>query len=153
MKTFKLLQTGIAALLIAVLIGCSDSITTSGFNEKPDGSISNNETGSAQTLVSSYSSEIRLKPNQSITFEALHIGLNSIKSFSVDKVLDLQSTRKADLCQDLRITGFNMNSNRYLFSCREEKVDLTSLTIDNISSNFVTLNVQFTGVKSKGSIY
>lgn len=156
MKTLKTI-IGIAMFaLIAILTGCSDQlISTNDYGSTGEGHKNSprypvvEEIGKNVPTNFVFRTQIRLKPNKSYMFDAGNTPFSKFTDYDVDIVVDQDVDRLSLDCKDLRITSNIQKDKQIILGCHEKNVSCTDLTIQNLSSNFVDLNVVITGVRKQ----
>ncbi len=145
MKTFKLIQIAVVTLVLSVLVGCSDQFTspTSGGE-----SISQSEDLLA---VSAFSSQIVLKPYKSYVFDISNTGFRKITSIDINAQPDPGSDQMFLDCQNISVRS-NPKYDQSL-GCHSSGINVKSITVENLSSSFITMDVTLTGVRPNRSVY
>lgn len=150
MKTIKMFQTVITIAVLSILAGCSDQFINPEINSKDiagNESVSN-ETGSS--LDNRYTVQVKLKPYRSFTFNSSNTGLKKInainaESFSGDYPGNTKSINGKN-CQDISVYSNSLLQDNYI-DCKSSGLDLKEITVENVSSKMVFVNVTLTGVK------
>ncbi len=140
MKTFKLLQIAVVTLVLSVIVGCSDQFTapTSGGE-----SVSQSED---LLSLNSFNTQIRLRPYASYEFNVANTGLEKITAIDVSFGPDLETEQLFLDCENIAIYGALKHLN-----CHGSGFNEKSITVKNLSSKSVTLNVALAGERKNNS--
>ncbi|MDQ3020961.1 MAG: hypothetical protein M3R36_10375, partial [Bacteroidota bacterium] len=86
MKNLKMFQAVLVILVLVIIAGCSDQITsTSDYETKPASGVKESETGD-QLTVNSFSTRIKLGPNREYTFNVSNTGLAKFTAIDVERI-------------------------------------------------------------------
>ncbi len=144
MKVIKLIQIAVVAAAVALLIGCSDQISS------PTGSGESGLQSEDLLSANSFSTQISLKPQKSYTFSLSNTGLTKFNSINAEVIssepgVDLLTSK----CADIAIYS-NPKLNNAL-SCQSGGFDVKQITVKNLSSRVIDVRVSLYGKRAKAS--
>lgn len=153
MKTLKTFQTLFLMIILSILTGCSDQITSSGetgSSEKGEEVISASSLPIKLPVVPTFRAQVRLKPFRTYTFDLFSTGFDRLYSIDIDNI-PVKSEDK-DLVFDCSKIAVYSLSNGSLLDCHSSGIDVKEITVENKSSDFLDLEVSIRGVKQKKEI-
>ncbi|MBL8006473.1 MAG: hypothetical protein JNJ56_03000 [Ignavibacteria bacterium] len=140
MKTLRMLQIAIAALLFAAVMGCSDSPVTTG-GQKSE--VINRPESSADNKLTLY---VRLKPGRSYEFNSYNTGFFKIIGIDIKNLsVSEESARPQGDCQDLLV--YSGTKADQAFDCHSRGFAVRKITVENTGSRMIDLQVTLTGVR------
>lgn len=148
MKTIKIFQIAAVALalsVITVIVGCSDQLT----GPLASGRESNSKSEEMLAL-NSFHKQIKLKPNESYSFNVANTKLKKITSVDIrtgwsSKDFDVLALN----CQDIAI----YSSSRANLSCQSKSIDVREITVENVGSEDLALDVNLIGIYANNSAH
>lgn len=153
MKTIKLFQTAAVVLILSVVVGCSDQITS------PSSGGKTNSMSEELLSANSYSAQLKLRPQGTITFTKANTHLKKITSINAVAVtveepgLDLLSAEGSGLdllsseCNKIAIYSYPKTD--HLLNCQSQGLDLNQITVKNVSSGLIDLKISLYGERVK----
>lgn len=150
MKTLNLIKTAVVILVISILIGCSDQITSSGNVETQSNGkkLAVSETGFDLPVKNVYRVEIRLKPYRSYTFNKSNTPFVKFTAFDIVNIVSPDEDKLISDCQDIKVYSTSVKYDK-LLGCHGKGLNLSDITIENTTSQFISLRVELDGVKAK----
>ncbi|MBV6480084.1 MAG: hypothetical protein HGGPFJEG_02918 [Ignavibacteria bacterium] len=140
MNCIKLIKSVIAVLAVAFTTGCSDYITSTDSSSNTSASVSApvKHAGTMEVYC-------RLKPFKSVTIDRENTTLERFYSVRVNEESnDINDTYQASVCGKISISGDSEVSTQTL-NCINTGFDVSSITIENKSSELLDLHVTVTG--------
>jgi len=153
MKTLKIVISVIAFSVIA--IGCSDQLTSPheinishGGNGQKPGSRKDHVDEMSKSISTNfvYGTQIRLRPHTSYTFASNNTPYVKFFLYDIEFAKEPDIVETSNDCLDLSIST---SSQKDFLSCHGKNLNLSDLTIENMSSRYVDLNVAISGEKRK----
>ena len=151
MKNLKMILSAMAILILSILTGCSDSITSSGGEYVKSSNKGRAPEMQEQISRPLFQTRIRLKPNRSYTFNQSNTGLSIFNSIDVSRIYSNKiNSENIDPCGSLVIYGGDKELSKTVsaLSCKSVNINVKEITIHNISSSMIDLEVILTGTKS-----
>ena len=151
MKNLKMILSAMAILILSILTGCSDSITSSGGEYVKSSNKGRAPEMQEQISRPLFQTRIRLKPNRSYTFNQSNTGLSSFNSIDVGRIYSNKiNSENIDPCGSLVIYGGDKELSKTVsaLNCKSVNINVKEITIHNISSAMIDLEVILTGTKS-----
>ncbi|MEO8664761.1 MAG: hypothetical protein ABI462_04625 [Ignavibacteria bacterium] len=141
MYTFKIYRTAILMLVLSILAGCSDEITS------PVTESGGHETAIKQEAQENLSTnffhgKVLLKPRQSYSFSYENTGFYRFNAVSV--------TNCEDIKNDIEVTGY-MDDEAITLGCSTKDFWVKSITVTNISGHKTEIDIYLTGTKIRVS--
>lgn len=143
MKTFKMLQTGLAITVLSVLIGCSDQLINPELSSTNNSSASFGESIKVKPHIGTLESQLVLKPNDSFTFDIMNTGFTKINSIDAEIITVRVPVYRE--CSNLHIYSKSSTLDMKI-NCFSTGLDLNDITIENTGEETITLSVKLTGV-------
>lgn len=149
MKTLNLVRTAVVILVLSILVGCSDQITSSGDDVQTYGKrIYPKDTDYGIPAKNVFRTEIRLKPHRSYKFNKSNMPFVKITSFDIVNIAVQGEDKFVPNCQDIKVYS-NLPKYDGALGCSNKGLNLSELTIENTSSQFISLSVELDGVRAK----
>lgn len=144
--------SGVLIIVVSILAGCSDQITSSSDHTTNPGSSGvpkNKVSESAEKLsLKSFNTQIRLKPFRSYTFTKSNTGLDKINGIDVINLSDDPYLDKRPIeCENLLVYGDSKDD--AFIHCSSKGLDLGRITVENTSAQMLDLDVFLQGVREK----
>lgn len=154
MNNLKMIISVPVILIISIITGCSDNITSPGeiFNSS-DKAVTIEV--AKQTDRPLFHAQIRLKPDRSYTLNIENTGLSSFTSCDIKNIsAQTGAEDTSDPCRSLLIYSGSSSADKKVnaLSCHEEKLDLKEITIKNTSTSFIDAEVILFGTKPSSNI-
>ncbi len=150
MNALNFVRTAVVILVLAVLVGCSDQITSSGDSQtKSSGKkMYSSETEENIPAKNVFRVQIGIKPYRSFKFDASNTPYAKFTALEVQRVFDVSADKVIGDCQDILIYSTSSKEDKWL-NCRARGFSLSDIVIQNTSSKFILLNVTLDGVRAK----
>ncbi len=156
MKTLKAFKVVLVILVLIILGGCSDQITSPSDHTTNPGStgIPKDKVSEADDQVSSnyFNTRIKLGPNREYTFNVSNTGLAKFTAIDVERISnEMGDDLIAKNCRYLQIYGDGAKFDIAL-SCSSKGFDVKQIRLKNLSSRILDLNISLLGVKKAKNI-
>lgn len=150
MNNLKKIIPAVTLLILSVITGCSDSITSSGGEY-----IKSSNKGKAPEFQEQISrpvfrKQISLKPGRTFTFNQANTGLSSINALDIENISPLSDLElNAGPCRSLFIYSVENTPSKNVISlsCHEVKLDIKELTVKNTGSSMIDVDVILSGTR------
>ncbi|MDQ3022724.1 MAG: hypothetical protein M3R36_19495 [Bacteroidota bacterium] len=155
MNTLKMFLSITLFFVLSILTGCNNSggpVSSSDFSANETinkGSTTVNEgLPIILPVIPTYKEQIRLKPFRSYTFNFSNTKFLKITSVDINAIPSGPSPGIVTFdCRDLSIYGDNKNDVE--ITCHSRDLDASWLTIENLSSKMLNLDVSLLGIELK----
>ncbi|MDQ3022725.1 MAG: hypothetical protein M3R36_19500 [Bacteroidota bacterium] len=152
MNKLKAFKVVLVILVLIILAGCSDQITSTSDHTTNPGStgISKDKVSEKGALLSinSYNTQIKLKPFRTYTFTVSNTGLAKFNSIDVQNLSENSDIdRKPIVCEYLLIYGDSKDD--IFLDCHSNGFEMKRISIENTSPYLLDLDVNLYGEKSK----
>ncbi len=140
MKTIKMFQIAAVMLVLSFAAGCGDQLispTESVTTENQSMELKSAASGNEKNV---FSAKIRIKPNQSFSFNYSNTGYYEFNLFSIT---NCDGSPKA-----FEVIGYS-DDEQILLSCSSSGFVATSISIQNLASDILELDVVLSGSKAK----
>lgn len=157
MKAIRMFQIAVTALALSTFIGCSDSdnVTSSGAaDDLPITKIDKDASAAGDNvsvpIIPTHRVLIRIKPYRTYVFDASNTGFRKITSIDISELSQNEADVNVRSCLDFAIYGDSEND--AFINCHSNGFEYKKLTVENLTSKFLELDVSLTGVKVKRSV-
>ncbi len=157
MKNLKIIRTLIVIFIALLLIGCSDQLTSSGESENFEPTKSTGkgyipEVDMRLSIDKFFRIQIVLKPYRSYTFNASNTGFVEFNSINIKNLsLPLNIDPYTTECHNIFVYGNTLHE-CIVLGCDNKEFNVKEITIENLGSEMIDLNVSLGGVKKKYTI-
>lgn len=142
MNSLKMFLTAISILVLSILTGCSDQITSSGETGSPKKGegVKVSETEETLPVIQNYVAHIRIKPHRTYTFNESSTGYD--RFYSIDIINQSAGADKDKEYSDCGgILVYSSQASKGYLSCHSSGFEFKDLTVENTGSSFLDLEV------------
>lgn len=155
MNALKMFKAVLVILVLSILTGCSDQITSTAYetngrggSEKPLLKVTGAEDSRQNVVpvIPTFRTYLKLKPHRSYTFNLSNTGFSKFTSIDIENLTaKSEIDRVSNDCQNLAIYG-EIKSDVTL-SCHSHSFNFKQITVENLSSRMLELDVTLLGIR------
>lgn len=150
MSNLKMFQAAIVIIVLSILVGCSDNITSSGETGSPKKGegVNASETEESLPVIQSYRTQIRVKPHRTYTFDQISTGFDRFYSIDINNLtVSTNTDKEISECGDILVYSSQLSKGS--LSCHSKGFEVKEITVENTGSSFLDLNVSMKVFKQK----
>ncbi len=150
MNSLKMFLAAISILVLSVITGCSDQITSSGETGSPKKGegVKVSETEESLPVIQNFTARIRVKPYRTFTFNEFSTGYDRFYSIDINNLsAGADKDKESSDCGSILV--YSSQTSKGSLSCHSSGFEVKDLTVENTGSSFLDLEVSMKVFKQR----